>query len=198
MIILDIETTGTDPRVHSIASIGAVDFGEPERGEFYEQCRIFPGAKIEMEALAVNGLTEEQLMNQDKKTEGEIVSEFLDWTKQSSDHTMAGQNVQFDTSFIIAAAERNHLDFSIPKRVIDLHSVCFAHMIWKGEKPPVANNRSDLNSDLIMKYVGIPPEIHPHEAINGARIEAEAFSRLLYNKSFYESYKAFKIPWLKL
>ena len=198
MIILDIETTGTDPRVHSIASIGAVDFDQPERGEFCEQCRIFDGAKIEKEALAVNGFTEEQLKDSSKKTEAEIVQNFLDWAKQSGDHTIAGQNPNFDTSFIVAAAERSHLNFSIPYRIIDLHSVCFAHMLWKGEKPPIVNNRSNLNSDLIMKYVGIPPEIHPHEAINGARIEAEAFSRLLYNKPFYESYRAFRIPWLEL
>ncbi|MFA6463950.1 MAG: 3'-5' exonuclease [Candidatus Paceibacterota bacterium] len=195
MIVLDIETTGTDPRVHSIASIGAVDFDQPER-EFYEQCKIFDGAKIEKEALAVNGFTEEQLHDQSKKTEAEIVKAFLDWAKQSNDHTMSGQNPNFDTSFVIAAAERNHLDFSMPRRTVDLHSICLAHMIWKGKKPPIANNRSNLNSDSIMKYVGIPPEIHPHKAINGARIEAEAFSRLLYNKPFFESYKAFKIPWL--
>ncbi len=196
MIVLDIETTGTDPRFHSIASIGAVDFDEPERGEFYEKCRIFPGARIEKEALAVNGFTEAELNDSSKKTEAEIVKDFLDWAKQSKDHTMAGQNPHFDTSFVIAAAERNHIDFSIPKRVVDLHSICFAHMIWKGIKPPIAHNRSDLNSDLIMKYVGIQPEVHPHKAINGARIEAEAFSRLLRNKAFFENYRSFKVPWL--
>jgi DNA polymerase III epsilon subunit-like protein len=196
MIVLDIETTGTDPRFHSIASIGAVDFSEPEREEFYEECRIFDGARIEKESLAVNGFTEAELSDPSKKTEAEIVKDFLDWAKQSKDHTMAGQNPHFDTSFVIAAAERNHIDFSIPKRIIDLHSICFAHMIWKGKVPPVAHNRSDLNSDLIMKYVGIPQEVRPHKAINGARIEAEAFSRLLHDRAFFENYRPFKIPWL--
>ena len=196
MIVLDIETTGTDPRFHSIASIGAIDFDQPERGEFYAECKIFDGARIEKEALAVNGFTEAELIDSKKKTDAEIVKDFLTWAKQSKDHTMAGQNPHFDTSFVIATAERNHLDFSIPKRIIDLHSICLAHMIWKEKIPPLAHNRSDLNSDSIMKYVGIPPEVHPHKAINGARIEAEAFSRLLHNKSFFENYKPFKITWL--
>ncbi len=198
MIVLDIETTGTDPKFHSIASIGAIDFAEPERGEFYAECRIFKGARIEKEALAVNGFTEAELVDPSKKTEEEIIKEFFDWAKKSKDHTMSGQNPHFDTSFLVAAAERSHLDFSIPKRVVDLHSVCLAHMIWKGIVPPLSHNRSDLNSDSIMKYVGIPPEIHPHKAINGARIEAEAFSRLLYNRPFFESYKAYPVPWLEI
>lgn len=195
MIVVDVETTGTDPEVHSLLSIGAVDFDNPER-EFFEECRAFDGAKIEKEATEINGVGKIEAFDETKQTDKELVEHFLKWIKESNDHTIAGQNPHFDTSFIIATARRYHINFSIPKRVVDLHSVAWAHMMLKGIKPPLENNRSGLNSDNIMKYVGIPPEVHPHIAINGARIEAEALSRLLRNKPFYKNNEKYQIKWI--
>ena len=196
MVIVDVETTGTDPRVHSLLSIGAVDFETGE--EFFEECQAFPGAKVEEEATAVNGVGKKEAFDTNKQTDKELVVHFLEWLSKSGDHTIAGQNPHFDTSFIVATAERYHLNYSIPKRVIDLHSITWAHMIWKGGKPPIDSKRSDLNSDKIMEYVGIPAEAHPHIAIGGAKIEAEAFSRLFREKPFYaEVYASYPIPWLK-
>lgn len=194
MIIVDVETTGTDTEVHSLLSIGAVDFDDPTR-EFFEECRAFDGAKIEKEATEINGVGEKEAFDMSKQTDEQLVKNFFSWMKQSKDHTFAGQNPHFDTSFIVATARRYHLDFSIPKRVVDLHSVTWAHMISRGLTPPIEHNRSGLNSDKIMEYVGIPPEVHPHIAINGAKIEAEAFSRILHNKPFYESYSNYRIKW---
>lgn len=192
MIVVDVETTGSDPRYHSILSIGALNFDNP-KNEFYEECRAFEGAHIADEALKVNGFSKEQVIDKSKKSEAQVVSLFIDWMSKVSDHTVAGQNPHFDTGFIMMAAERGKLNISIPKRIVDLHSVCVAHMIQKGIKPPIHNNRSDLNSDKIMDYVGIPPEVHPHVAINGARIEAEAFHRLFSGRYLYDSYKDFPV-----
>jgi len=55
-------------------------------------------------------------------------------------------------------------------------------MIKNEVTPPTLNNHSGLNSDKIMEYVSIPTKIRPHNALNGAKIAAEALSRLLYNK----------------
>ena len=52
MIVVDLETTGVDPRKHSILSIGAVDFNNQEN-YFYGECRIREGALIDNYALAV-------------------------------------------------------------------------------------------------------------------------------------------------
>ncbi len=196
MIIVDVETTGTDQRVHSLISIGAVDFDFPER-EFYEECRIFPGAKIEKEATEINGVGEVEANDPHRQTEKELLLNFFKWMDESTDHTIGGQNPHFDTGFLEETARRNHLNFSIPRRVIDLHSVAIAHMAARGLKYPLQHNRSDLNSDKIMAYVGIPKEERPHVAIGGARIEAEAFSRLLRNQIFYKSYEDYPIPWMK-
>lgn len=194
MLILDVETTGTEASKHSLVSIGAVDFSNPSR-IFYEECRIWDGAHVMDEALAVNGYTEEQIKDPKKQSEGEAVAKFLEWMKDCPEHTIAGQNVFFDTAFIVAGAMRNHIDFSLPHRIIDQHSICYAHMVGRGIEPPVKNKRTDLNSDKIMEYVGIPAEPKPHIAINGAIWEAEAFSRLLYNKNLLPQFEQYKIPW---
>lgn len=196
MIILDIETTGTDPRVHSIASIGAVDFSHPER-RFYEECRIFPTAHIDPEGLAVNGFTEEQLEDASKKTDGEIVVDFLHWLSESEEQTIAGQNpMVVDVPFLRAVSERYHLNNTFAHRSLDLHSVCFLHMIERGVMPPVDSikKHTALNSKAIMEYVGIPEEPHPHNALTGALYEAEAFYRLFNGKNLLEEFKKYQLP----
>lgn len=196
MIVVDVETTGIEPNKHSLLSIGAVDFLDPER-TFYIECRMFDGARVMDQALVVNGYSKEEIQDLSKKTEGEAVREFLLWAETSKIHTIAGQNPFFDVSFIQHAAYRNNLDFPLAHRIIDLHSIVYFHMVRRGIEPPVKNGRTDINSDLIMNYVGIDTEPKPHNALNGAVWEAEAFSRLLYDKSLYPQFEHHEVPWLK-
>jgi DNA polymerase III epsilon subunit-like protein len=193
MIIVDVETTGTDPRYHSLVSIGAIDFNNPS-DTFFVECRIFEGARVEDEALEVNGMTRDSIVDTNKMTEEQAILSFKDWISNKSDHTIAGQNPFFDVSFILAAAERNKINISLAHRVVDLHSITYFHMLKQGILPPLKNGRTDLNSDKIMNYVGIPAEPKPHIAFNGAKWEAEAFSRLIHNKSLFEEFNTYTIP----
>ncbi len=197
MIVVDIETSGVDPVKNSILSIGAVDFLDPTR-VFYEECQVFEGAHISEEALAINGYTKEQAQDLNKQSDKELVEKFLEWAIGSKDHTIAGQNPSFDRDFLKYTAERYHLNWPLTKRTVDLHSVCYLHMIERGIEPPLEKNRSALNLDLVLAYVGMPAESKPHLAINGARLEAEAFSRLFYSKCFFPEYENFKIPWVSV
>jgi len=188
MIVLDIEASGVDEVKHSILSVGALDFDNP-KNQFYEECRVWDGAHIDDEALAINGFTREQAVDHSKQTDEDLLKHFIEWSKTIKDHTFAGQNPSFDRDFLHRACDRYHLEWPFAFRTLDLHSVCYTHMIKRGIKPPVAENRSDLNSDKIMKYVGIPEEIQPHNALNGAKIVAEALSRLFFNKNLLPEYK---------
>jgi len=196
MIVVDVETTGVDPDRHSIVSIGAVDFLRPER-KFYEECRIWDGAIISDEALVINGFSHEQITDQKKQSLEEILKKFFTWIEQSEGHTVMVLHPVFDLSFLDESAERYHLQLPFPKRSLDLHSICFAHMIKNGFTPPIVNKHSAVNSDLIMQYVGIPTEPKPHIALNGALYEAEAFNRLLYGKNLLPEFAEYPIPWLK-
>jgi len=194
MIILDIESSGTNPWKHSILSIGAIDFLKPEN-TFYRECKIWPEANVDKEALEVNGFTLEDINREDKKTEGEIVKEFFSWIMETENHTIAGHNPFFDLFFVQAAADRANLNFPLAHRVIDLHSICYFHMLKRGIKPPIKNQRTDLNSDTVMEYVGISIEPKPHNALNGAKWETEAFHRLFYDRFILPDFKESKVPW---
>jgi len=196
MIIVDVEATGPEFSKHSLLSIGAVDFDNPTN-QFYGECRAWDGAHMNMDGLNVNGFTVEQATDIKKQTDGELVKAFIDWSMKVPNHTLAGQNPSFDRDFIKDSAQRAGLDWPFAYRTIDQHTICYMHMIKRGIKPPVLNGRTDLNSDKIMEYVGIPAEVHPHNALNGAKIEAEAMSRLLYDKKLIAEFESYEVPWLR-
>lgn len=194
MIVVDIETTGTNPQKHSIVSIGAIDLEAPSE-RFYIECHFWDGAHIDPSALIVNDADEASVRDANKPEEGEAVRRFFEWLDERGNVLLAGQNPLFDIGFLQAAAARHHIDFQLAHRSIDLHTVAFFHMIKNRIEPPFRNKKSDINSDYIMAYAGIPTEPKPHNALNGAIWEAEAFSRLLYDKNLLEQFYEFLIPW---
>ncbi len=196
MIIIDIESSGTNYDKHSIVSIGALDFDHPEY-RFYEECRIWDGAHFMEESLAICGYTEEQINDPAKKTEGEVIRMFMEWSQQLGDRTLAGQNVSFDRDFLKAACGREGLPWELAHRTLDTHTFCHMHMVKRGLVPPVdaQHRRSALNLDAILNYCGIPDEPEPHNALTGAFSHAEVISRLLNGKKLLPEFEQFSIPW---
>ena len=81
MIVIDVETTGVIPTKHSILSIGAIDFNNPEN-QFYEECRIWDGAQVMQDgeegmlsALKINGFTKEEIRDSKKKSQKQVLEE---------------------------------------------------------------------------------------------------------------------------
>lgn len=195
MIVLDIEASGVNPEKHSIVSIGALHLENPNN-QFYDECRVWDGAHIDPEALKINGFTEEELRDPNKKTEAEIVKAFIAWaTDIEGDRTLAGQNVSFDRDFIRLGAERAGIDYPFAFRTIDTHTLAYMHMSNAGVPIPVVNHRSALDLDAILNYCGIPDEPMPHNALTGAMSHAEVASRLLHNKKLLPIFEEFPIPW---
>lgn len=193
MIVVDVETTGTDPKKHSIVSIGAVEFYNPQN-QFYSECRIFDGAEI-TDALDINGFSKESLFDPTKPTLEAAVKSFLEWTSQCTYKTLAGENPNFDRNFLHASAERYSLKWTLGRRVVDLHSVSYAkHLELEVIALPLKDGVSELKADATYAFVGIPEETKPHNALNGAKWEAEAFSRLLYGKSLLPEFQEYSIP----
>jgi DNA polymerase III epsilon subunit-like protein len=197
MIILDVEASGTEYDKHSIVSLGAIDFSNPEN-RFYRECQIWSGAHVMEEALKVNGFTQAQITDPSKITEGELVTQFLEWSFSMSDRTLVGQNVSFDRDFVKAGSHRAHLQFDLPYRTLDTHTLCWMHMVKQGIEVPIdpQHKRSLLNLDAVLQYCGIPDEPDPHNALTGAMCHAEVTSRLLYDKKLLPEFDAFEIPWL--
>ncbi|MEM3815066.1 MAG: 3'-5' exonuclease [Candidatus Micrarchaeia archaeon] len=193
-MVIDVETTGLDPKKNSIISIGAVDFSNPKR-QFYRECRPWEGAIIEEAALSVNGFKRDSLFDPNKPSLKEAISEFLSWLLKSENQTLAGHNFgSFDSKFIQAAIEIYNLNHRIQSRSVDLHSICYADHLRKGIAIPMKWNKANITSDYVFNYVGLPEEPHPHIAITGAKFIAESFSRLIYGKILLDEFKKYKIP----
>lgn len=198
MIAIDVESSGTEAHKHSILSVGAVDFSNPAR-QFYEECHAWEGAKIETEALAVNGFTLAQATDGTKQSEADLVHRFIGWAEGIADTTFAGQNVSFDRDFVKYAAERaGHTNWPFAHRTVDSHTLAWMHMVKRGLTPPIdpEKHRSALNLDAILNYCGIPEEPTPHNALTGAKSHAEVIARLLYDKKLLPEFEQFPIPWL--
>jgi len=193
MIIVDVETSGMTPDRHSLLSVGAIDFDNPER-QFYEECRIFDGAHVDDEALEVNGFTRVQIADPKKQTDREVAEKFLQFALGAKEKTLAGQNPSFDRDFLQATAHRYHINWPFAHRTVDLHSVCYADMIRKGIKPLEEKGHSALNLERILEYVGLPRRNGKHNALEDTKLETEAFARLLLGQSVLEEYKTFSLP----
>lgn len=193
MIIVDVETTGVHPEKHALLSIGAVDFSHPER-QFYAECQIWDGAEVMQEALSINGFTEENICDPKKKSQKEIIEEFYAFVQGCEEHTFAGENPSFDRDFLKASVKRENISWIIPHRTIDLHTLGYTHFLTQNLAAPTKNKRTAINLDFILTLVGLPQEPKPHNALTGAQMEAEVFSRLLYGKNLLKEFAQYPIP----
>jgi DNA polymerase III epsilon subunit-like protein len=193
MIIVDVESSGIDQNKCSLLSVGAIDFDTPQR-RFYEECRIWEGANVDPDALNVNGFTREQITDPNKQTDKELIEKFLKWVETVGEWTIAGQNPSFDRDFLMQTAYRYHLNWPLAHRTLDLHSMAYMHMLKRGIQPPSTKNRSALNLDSITKYCGLDFERKKHNALEDALLEAECFSRIMYNKKLLPEFDKHEIP----
>lgn len=192
MIVADIEATGIDFHKHSLLSIGAVDFEHPER-QFYGECRMWDGASIMSDALAVNGFTKQDCTDSRRQSMKELMDSFLSWIEGSEDKTLAGQNPSFDRDFLNDSFSRASIGWHFSYRTLDLNSMAYMDMIKRGVPVQHKNNRADLSSDTIYKYLGLPEEPKPHHGLTGAQMEAEAFSRLLHDTNLLPAFAKYPI-----
>lgn len=172
MIVLDIETGGLNPRTKALLSIGAVDFNNGD--EFYIECCAFDDSEVDDRALVVNGFTRQQALDKSKPTRLEAYISFQKWCV-GRDTLIAGQQVgSFDLAFlkeiqndIDILNSKDFLSWQFGHRSVDLHSIAYARF------------GKSLSLDGILQALGLEPEPKPHNALVGAKLEAEAFRRLL-------------------
>lgn len=195
MIVVDVETTGTDSSKHEIINIGALDFDNPAN-LFYEDLRVLgPMENDSPEAFEVNGYNSHEIREPARKHPDKAVRDFLEWASKIHDITPAGHNPGFDVDFLSALAKRHNVEFHFGHRFNDLHGLCYSHYKRRGILPPLKNRRTDIDSDKVMIYVGLPPESKPHRSgLTGAKLEAEAFSRFFHGKPLFEEYKECPVP----
>jgi DNA polymerase-3 subunit epsilon len=193
MIVIDTETSGLNPEKNSLLSIGAIDFENPLR-RFYGECRVFDGALVSHEALAINGFTEDGVHDKSKMTDKELIEQFILWANASSDTTFAGENPAFDRDFMKETARRYGIDWRFAHRTVDLHSIAYAYIRGQGRELPMKNGHTGQDLSATLTLVGMTDTRKAHNALEDALLEAEAFSRLIYKKGLLPEYAKYPLP----
>ncbi len=190
MIFVDVETTGLDPVKNGILSIGAVDFSNPAN-TFYEECRLEKGKEVNEQALEVNGFNEENLRDSSKRELKDVLIDFMKWAQQIEFITLGGHNTSFDRAFLKYAAKKYRIPWIFGHRVIDLHSEAIGFYLRKKFQIPMKEKKADVNLDFVLKSVGLLEEPKPHNALTGAKMEAESYHRLLFKKFLFQEFKKY-------
>ena len=115
---------------------------------------------------------------------------------QSNDRILAGHNISFDRDFLNSSLQRAKINFAFPYRTIDLHTLAYTTCRTKGIPIPERNGHPALSSDAVMRLLGLPEEPKPHIALMGAKIAAEAFSRLMYGKNLLPEFAEYPMQLL--
>ena len=129
-----------------------------------------------------------------KRTDREVVLAFLEWMKTCKEWTLAGQNPSFDRTFLEETSHRYHINWPLAHRTVDLHSVAYCCLVRAGKSIPRKNNHSALNLESILEHVGLQIKRKTHNALEDAKLEAEAFSRLFKKKVLLAEFSDFPLP----
>ncbi|MCL4162083.1 UNVERIFIED_CONTAM: hypothetical protein GTU68_013726 [Idotea baltica] len=160
--MLDTETTGLKPQDgHRIIEIGAlVVYNREVTDEHYHQY-INPRYKVDDEALAVHGLSNEFLA--DKPLFNSIVDEFIEFVRGAE---LVIHNAPFDVGFL------NH-EFNLCGKNLKLEDICKItdSLTYAKSKHPGAKN----NLDALCKRYGISNE---HRTLHGALLDSEILAQV--------------------
>lgn len=170
---IDVETTGLDPKESSLVSIGAVDMETGD--EFYEECQIWEGAHVSQTALKINGFDETDITDETKLTEALMIEKFFDWLRDKP--MMIAHNASFDRDFIAAAADRAGVKNPLQFRTIDIHSIVQVEMLKCQYDAP-----TNLSLNKCLEYFHLPTEPTPHNALTGAKCNAQIFNKVVYGE----------------
>ncbi len=157
-IVLDTETTGIDPRQgHRIVEIGCVEMiNRRLTGKHYHQY-ICPDRRVDPEAVAVHGITDEFLL--DKPRFSEIVDAFIEFVDGAE---LVIHNAPFDVGFLDA-----ELSWLRPSRpAITTH--CGVLDTLKMAREMFPGQRASL--DALCKRYAID---NSHRTLHGALLDSE-------------------------
>ncbi len=122
-VAFDLETTGLHSHSDAIIEIGAARFRAMDRVETFSTL-INPGCSIPTEASAVNGITDDMLVNQpDIQT---VLGRFTDFC---GDLPLVAHNAWFDYQFLLKAITLHHS--RAPKGIV-LDSCALARVVFPG------------------------------------------------------------------
>ena len=167
-VVVDIETTGTDPAVDKITEIGAVKI---KNGKIIEQFTtlVNPQIPIPEKIVELTGIDDKLVKN--APTIDMVYPDFFKFVKNS---VFVGHNVEFDFRFLKVAGKE--LGYVLDNRTLD--TLALSRKILK------KLTRHKLN--LVCEYYGIT--FHHHRAMSDAYATAELLLELLKGQEKVQIY----------
>lgn len=166
--IVDIETSGVDPKRAEIIEIGVVVF-DSESFNIIDtmDVKVMPmyPASGDPKAYEVNGFNLGAWKDAVK-----ISVAIRAFAKKTMDTIFCAHNPLFDWSFIEKASKDNNVDL----RFVTYHKLDLYSLAWR--TVPEENMKSLAT---ICEYLGVEPEAKPHRALNGAMKGYEVYKILM-------------------
>ena len=166
-ICFDCETTGLDPKVDDIISIGAVIIKDNTIVSSKKFVRfVKPKTKLQIEAIKVHHIREMDL--EEAEDIDKVIEEFLDFI---GNRRLVGYFLEFDIAMINKYLKPK-LGIALPNKAYEVSAIYYD---WKIEKIPQSN--IDLRFDTIMNDLEIPI-FGKHDAYSDAIMTAMMFVKL--------------------
>ena len=182
MVVVDVETTGTEPQRPSMIEIAAVAWNG---SVFPPTFRPRPGCEIDLRACEVNGHWPRDL-DRLSGSYYDAIERFLEWCRslegilaKPGSLMLAGWSVDFDRDFLEHALTHDLASADRPPwqhRVYDAHTLSVAYLRTIGHQVP-----DRLYSHEACALLGVDPEPQPHRAANGVRMTCSLFARIHAN-----------------
>lgn len=173
---VDTETTGLDENVHEIIEIAIIDAD----GDVLLDTKIKPEHldRASPKALEINGYNEEEW--KDAPLFEEVAPEIFKLLSEQC--IIAGQNIKFDTGFILASLKRLYRNLGMTQEQVDekirkisYHSVDTATLAYEHLAPLGASSMSLWATEMAL---GISRE-KQHRALDDIEATRQVFFKLL-------------------
>ncbi len=185
-ICFDCETTGLNPKIDDIISIGAVLIKNNTIVSSKKFVKfVKPKTKLQIEAIKVHHIRECDL--EEAEDINEVLKDFLEFI---GSRTLVGYYLEFDVAMVNKYIKKS-LGIKLPNKIYEVSAIYYD---WKIEKIPQSN--IDLRFDTIMKDLDIPI-FSKHDAFNDALMTSMMFlklknqKKLLLNKNIKTLYIEF-------
>ena len=176
MIVFDVETSGLDEKVNGVLGLGAIML--PGGDTFYHEPRLIEEMTAHPKALEINGFTDEEVRSKDRIDMHETLAAFSSWAVSAKDMILAGWNTTFDYRFLSAEYERHNIRWPFKYRVVDIQTLAYTVMRIKDQWTPIHDGVSTVGLNYTLKWLGLPKEPEPHNALTGAQCNVDVLLAL--------------------
>ena len=166
-VCFDCETTGLDPKIDDIISLGAVIIKNNTIVASKKFVKfVKPKTKLQAEAIKIHHIRECDL--KDAEDINTVIDEFLNFI---GNRTLVGYFLEFDIAMINKYVKPK-LGITLPNKILEVSAIYYDYKI---ERIPQAN--IDLRFNTIMNELKIP-SLGKHDAYNDAIMTSMIFIKL--------------------